>query len=149
MIFLKVVTDHGVSSPPDRDRFARMMQLAGASVAEFLEGVRTVIKPGMTTSVDQSDTEGGLHDLQIETVSAGAEEQVKSMDSCGKMKRLAEELHCSATMRAELAQLFTYWRLAGLDVRSMIQEYYDQGVLPCKDKKAGRRLLNELQSKWL
>lgn len=149
MIFLKVVTDHGVSSPPDRDRFARMMQLAGASVAEFLEGVRTVIKPGMTTSVDQSGTEGGLHDLQIETVSAGAEEQVKSMDSCGKMKRLAEELHCSATMRAELAQLFTYWRLAGLDVRSMIQEYYDQGVLPCKDKKAGRRLLNELQSKWL
>ena len=58
-------------------------------------------------------------------------------------------MHCSATMRAELAQLFTYWRLAGLDVRSMIQEYYDQGVLPCKDKKAGRRLLNELQSKWL
>ena len=149
MIILKVVTDHGASLAPDRNRFAQMMQTAGALVVEFLESVRGLIKPDMMTSADLSDAEGVPYDLQIETVSTGAEKKVQSLDSCSEMSRLAEALHCSATMRAELAQLFTYWRLAGLDARSMIQEYYDRGMLPCKDKKAGRRLLNELQSKWL
>lgn len=63
--------------------------------------------------------------------------------------RLAEDLHCSVTMRAELEQLLTYWRLAGFDAEAVIDGYYRQGFLPCKDKREGRRVLDELQSKWL
>ena len=63
--------------------------------------------------------------------------------------QLAEDLHCSVTMKAELLQLLKYWRLTGFDAASLLQRYYEQELLPCKDKKVGRRLLDELQNKWL
>ena len=63
--------------------------------------------------------------------------------------QLAEDLHCSVTMKAELMQLLKYWRLTGFNAETLIHSYYEQELLPCKDKKVGRRLLDELQNKWL
>ena len=35
------------------------------------------------------------------------------------------------------------------NAETLIHSYYEQELLPCKDKKVGRRLLDELQNKWL
>lgn len=133
MMFLKVVTDHG-NDEMDKERFAQIMQTAGAPVAEFLDGVLAMM---------QQDEAG---DAMGEFPNA---EQKAQGDEQGRAERLAEDLHCSVTMRAELMQLLTYWQLAGFDVETVLEGYYAQGLLPCKNKRTGRRLLDELQNKWL
>ena len=125
MMFLKVVTDHGMNPTFDRNRFAQIMQTASVAVAEFLDGLLA-----FTSDADKQKKEM-KGDIQVNA------------------DHLAEDLHCSVTMRAELTQLLTYWRLAGFDAETVIDGYYKQGILPCKDKRAGRRLLDELQNKWL
>ena len=52
-------------------------------------------------------------------------------------------------MKAELMQLLKYWRLTGFEADALLHSYYEQELLPCKDKREGRRLLDELQNKWL
>lgn len=127
MVFMKVVTDHGIAGPIDRDSyreaFAGLMQDGIGKVIGFLDGVRELLRKQDESRLMQPDT-ADIHSL-------------------------AEDLCCSVTMRAELEQLLTYWRLAHYDVKPMIDVYYEQGLLPCKDKREGRRLLNELQRKWL
>ena len=38
-------------------------------------------------------------------------------------------------------EIFRYFRAAGIDVESYIGEKYKDGVLPCRDKREGKRLL--------
>mgnify|MGYP004519430797 CR=1 FL=1 len=138
MMFLKVVTDHG-NDRIDKERFAQIMQTAGAQVVDFLDGVLVMM---------QQD-EDGTTLIGTETLRENKRKQEMQGDAQDRAERLAEDLHCSVTMRAELMQLLTYWRLAGFDAQSVIDVYYAQGLLPCKDKRTGRRLLDELQNKWL
>ena len=133
MMFLKVVTDCGMPEM-DKEQFVQIMQTAGAQVVEFLDGVRAMMQ--------QDKTGEDLGKFQA------AEQKIQG-DAQDRAERLAEDLHCSVTMRAELTQLLTYWHLAGLDAGAVIDGYYERGLLPCKDKRAGRRLLDELQNKWL
>ena len=142
MMFLKVVTDYGMPANAadhgiDKDRFSKIMQTAGVKVAEFLDGMLTIVQQ------DEAGEETG----GFQTAENAATETKGDAQGCAE--RLAEDLHCSVTMRAELAQLLTYWHLAGFDAGAVIDGYYEQGLLPCKDKRAGRRLLDELQNKWL
>lgn len=168
MMFLKVVTDYGMpanvtkqketqvqdvcggyilteskrdaeNSGIDKERFAQIMQTAGAQVVDFLDGVLVMM---------QQD-EDGTTLIGTETLRENKRKQEMQGDAQDRAERLAEDLHCSVTMRAELMQLLTYWRLAGFDAQSVIDVYYEQGLLPCKDKRTGRRLLDELQNKWL
>ena len=168
MMFLKVVTDYGMpanvtkqketqvqdvcgghilteskrdaeNSGIDKERFAQIMQTAGAQVVDFLDGVHVMM---------QQD-EDGTTLIGTETLRENKRKQEMQGDAQDRAERLAEDLHCSVTMRAELMQLLTYWRLAGFDAQSVIDVYYAQGLLPCKDKRTGRRLLDELQNKWL
>lgn len=168
MMFLKVVTDYGMpanvtkqketqvqdvcgghilteskrdaeNSGIDKERFAQIMQTAGAQVVDFLDGVLVMM---------QQD-EDGTTLIGTETLRENKRKQEMQGDAQDRAERLAEDLHCSVTMRAELMQLLTYWRLAGFDAQSVIDVYYAQGLLPCKDKRTGRRLLDELQNKWL
>lgn len=127
MMFLKVVTDHGMSvnktmDTIDREAFAQIMQGAGAKAAEFLDGLLAMMRQ---------------------------EEAQMQENTKEHVDRLAEDLHCSVAMRVELTQLLTYWRLTGVDAGAVTDEYYARGMLPCKNKRAGRRLLDELQNKWL
>lgn len=150
MMFLKVVTDHG-NDEIDKERFAQIMQTAGAPVAEFLDGMLMIVQQD-----EAGDAMGECQTAEDVTTAIGADtlwknkrKQETQGDAQGRAERLAEDLHCSVTMRAELMQLLTYWRLARMDGKSIIDGYYAQGLLPCKNKRTGRRLLDELQNKWL
>ena len=54
-------------------------------------------------------------------------------------------MHCSAVMEAELFQLLKYCRLSGIDYEDIIRDGYAAGSLPCKDKKEGKRCLEQLR----
>lgn len=170
MIFLKVVTDHGIenerlqndsgqgknignekkmtSNPAtsERERFAMIMQEAGAEVAIFIDGLQSLFA---SECYDKKSVGEKIHrsEVQNSPLETLCEDPICewSIDE----NQLAEDLHCSVTMKAELMQLLKYWHLTEFDAETLIHSYYEQELLPCKDKKVGRRLLDELQNKWL
>lgn len=175
MIFLKVVTDHGIEkdrlqndsgqgkdigneknitsngltinqAASERERFAMIMQEAGAEVAIFIDGLYSLFA---SECYDKKSVGEKMHasEVQDSPMETFCEDPICewSIDE----NQLAEDLHCSVTMKAELMQLLKYWRLTGFDAASLLHSYYEQELLPCKDKREGRRLLDELQNKWL
>ena len=175
MIFLKVVTDHGIEkerlqndsgqgkditntknmtsngltinqTASERDRFAMIMQEAGAEVAIFIDGLQSLFA---SECYDKKSVGEKIHrsEVQNSPLESLCEDPICewSIDE----NQLAEDLHCSVTMKAELLQLLKYWHLTEFDAETLIHSYYEQELLPCKDKKVGRRLLDELQNKWL
>ena len=170
MIFLKVVTDHGIEkdrlqndsgqgkdigneknmtihpAASGRERFAMIMQEAGAEVVRFIDELQSLFASECydEKSVGEKMHASEVRDSSVETL---CEDPICewSIDE----NQLAEDLHCSVTMKAELMQLLKYWHLTEFNAETLIHSYYEQELLPCKDKKVGRRLLDELQNKWL
>ena len=175
MIFLKVITDHGIEkerlqndssqgkditntknmtsngltinqTASERDRFVMIMQEAGAEVVRFIDGLQSLFASECydKKSVGEKMHASEVQDSSVETL---CEDPICewSIDE----NQLAENLHCSVTMKAELMQLLKYWHLTEFNAETLIHSYYEQELLPCTDKKVGRRLLDELQNKWL
>lgn len=170
MIFLKVVTDHGIEkdrlqndssqgknigneknmtihpAASERERFAMIMQEAGAEVAIFIDGLHSLF------ASECYDKKSGGEKMHASEVQDSSLETLCEDPICEwsiDENQLAEDLHCSVTMKAELLQLLKYWRLTGFEADALLHSYYEQELLPCKDKREGRRLLDELQNKWL
>ncbi|MDE6568410.1 MAG: hypothetical protein K2K70_11850, partial [Lachnospiraceae bacterium] len=64
-----------------------------------------------------------------------------------QMETLCADLHCSKVMGDSLRQHIHYWELAGIDYVSMIQDMYQEGLLPCKDKREGKLRFEELKKR--
>lgn len=170
MIFLKVVTDLGIEkdhlqndlnqendigneknktinhAASERERFVMIMQEAGTEVVRFIDELQSLF----ASECCDLEAEGEkIHrsEVQNSPLETLCEDPICewSIDE----NQLAEDLHCSVTMKAELMQLLKYWHLTEFDAETLIHSYYEQELLPCKDKKVGRRLLDELQNKWL
>ncbi len=120
MLFLKVVSDHGdgLCQPLDMQR---MMESAGEQVLSFLD--RFLFFHGET----------------------GQDTQEKEETQKWEQK-LIEDLHCSVTMEHELKQLLHYSALAGREPKTQIKRDYDQGILPCPDKREGKKYLEKLKA---
>ena len=64
-------------------------------------------------------------------------------------QRIGADMHCSAVMRASVTQQLRYAALAGINYQGIIEEMYQAGELPCKDKREGKRCFEELGRKLL
>lgn len=62
-------------------------------------------------------------------------------------EQIGESLHCSVVMQAELFQLLLYWKLTDTDYEAIFENYRRQGRLPAKDKREGKKILDELKGK--
>jgi hypothetical protein len=123
MLFLKVVTDHGVK--------------AGEPV--YVQGFEGLLEPFIRQLI--SAEEAGQ---KSENEKHGLREQAEA-----DAKKISEEMHCSVTMKAELTQLLFYCRLTGRDYAKLTDEYRSRGQLPAKDKREGKRLHEEFREKLL
>ncbi len=85
--------------------------------------------------------EGELVDFIRKLAAYGQADHEDREEENERLLRLAEDLHCSETMRQQLISYARYFRAAGIDVESYIGEKYKDGVLPCRDKREGKRLL--------
>lgn len=65
------------------------------------------------------------------------------------IEQLVEDLHCSRTMRAEVVQLCRFWKLSNVDYKRNILGKYERSLLPTRDKREGKRLLDELRKELL
>lgn len=157
MIFLKVVTDHGCmensgiienvakdtivgESAVDekqnrrssthtvnlRERMEMLMQNVAMSVCPYIETLCEISHAQEREYQDQA------------LLRRNTEEEAE---------RFGNELHCSAVMGGELRQLLFYWRLTGTDYEIFLEDYRRQGRLPAKDKREGKRILDELKAR--
>lgn len=65
------------------------------------------------------------------------------------LETLATTLHCSKTMRASLRQYMLYCALAGTDYRAVVEDFFREKAPVCKDRREGKRYLEELRRKLL
>ena len=125
MQFLKVVSDEGNGADVTPDMLRECMHIHVDEMAEFLDTLQAITKEWQEQKLVLSEEETGL------------------------VAQLCGDLHCSAVMQASVEQLCGYWKLSGIDYVSHISEMYAQGVLPCKDKREGKRLIDVFRKELL
>jgi hypothetical protein len=130
MLFIKAVVDHGMALH-DRDfsqDFTELMKEAGRRVCPYVER---------------------LCKLCDEERESAADHRALRQQAAEDGKELGEQLHCSVTMAAELGQLLFYCRLTGREYDEILESFRRQGRLPAKDKREGKKLIEELKSDLL
>ena len=74
-------------------------------------------------------------------------------DSGPDISKLAEdfsaEIHASETMKHKVRQLFTYLSLTGMDLMRYVQSLHSDGLLPAKDRNAGKKILERMYNELL
>ncbi len=119
MIFFKTVSDYGSEEAALTDK--AVTELVAQSVDEIIDYADRV------TEID-----AGMHSCS----------RLMSEETRERLARLAEEMHCSETMKRELLSLVNYMRLKGTDP----DELWDalEANLrenPCKNKNEAKKLL--------
>ena len=136
MIFLKVVSDHGFDAKQTVSAAAQNIDMRGL-MATLMKNAASMVCPYIKTLCEishaQEEEEGRQTFLRRK-----AEEEAAG---------LGEKLHCSAVMRGELRQLLFYWQLTGTDYEAVLEDYRRQGRLPARDKREGKRILDELKAR--
>lgn len=125
MQFLKVVSDEGNGEAVTPDMLMECMRMHVDAMISFFDTLQAITKERKEQELVFSEMETGW------------------------LVQLCEDLHCSAVMQASVEQLCRYWKLSGIDYVSHISEMYAQGVLPCKDKREGKRLIDVFRKELL
>ena len=60
--------------------------------------------------------------------------------------QLSRDLHCSVSMQHMLRQYLHYAELTGCPYQESIARMYEDGLLPCKDRKEGKKILEQIRS---
>lgn len=65
------------------------------------------------------------------------------------VNQLVDDMHCSVVMENSLRQYITYAKLANVDYKEILESMYEKEILPCKDKKEGKCVLDEFKKRIL
>jgi nucleoside phosphorylase len=114
MFFLKIVSDAGRGNEVSPEQLEKVMEQAADSIVDFLREL------------------GEYQETRLQT------------DAPLCLDRLYEEFCCSQTMKNMLKQYVTYWTLSGVDYEEKISRMREEGKLPCKDRREGKKRLEEL-----
>ena len=125
MFFIKIISDNGVQEKMSADTVRELVQAQIGQIAQAVEWFAAAERD------------------------YAREQQVLSQEEQRQAERLSHDMHCSAVMEAELFQLLKYCRLSGIDYEDIIRDGYAAGSLPCKDKKEGKRCLEQLRKELL
>ena len=125
MQFLKVVSDEGSGEAVTPDRLTECMRLHVGDIVTFLDTLQEVTGEQKEQNLVFSEKEQKW------------------------VEKLCADMHCSAVMKASVEQLCRYWKLSGIDYVSHISEMYAQGLLPCKDKREGKRRIDAFRKELL
>ncbi len=121
MMFLKIVSDRGAIEDVSKERTMLLMEKYKNSIFDFLR---------QTFAIMQNI---GCHNISPEQ-----EEETLIETFCA-------DLHCSKAMYDSMKQYIRYLALAKVDYVSLIRELYEKKLLPCKDKREGKRRFEEFK----
>lgn len=122
MIFLKIVSDSGTASAVRREQVEHLME-------QYAKPLSALI--------------GRLQKISERAAQRNARPQLE----IALIEKLCMDLHCSKTMRDSLQGQLHYLTLIGADYIPVIQDLYREGLLPCRDKRAGKLCLKELRQR--
>ena len=134
MSFLKIVSDNGDADGVSPEQIECLMEENRENIVSYIETLRRVgeeeqeLKNRMTLSMDKQGEAGNKSDM---------------------LEKLCADLHCSAVMRASVQQHFRYLALSGVDYDEKIRQMYENGRLPCRDKREGKVRFEELKRELL
>ena len=125
MLFLKIVSDSGTVASVSKEQVALLMEV-------YREQLYGVI---------------GL--LQKITAEYAQRAFCLYREQKGIVDKLCTDLHCSKVMSDSLRQYIRYAVLTGRDTEAMIRSMYEEGLLPCKDKREGKIRFEEFKRRLL
>lgn len=134
MSFLKVVSDEGDADSVSEEQIGRLMEKNREKIVSYIETLRRAGEEEQRIAKSR----GGFGLRQ-----EAAEHQPEISE------RLCADLHCSAAMRALVQQYLCYCALAGGDYDMIIKRMYEDGRLPCRDRREGKVRLEELKRELL
>lgn len=120
MMFLKVVSDQGAAAEVSKEKVHHLMETYQETLFDFIGGLSAIAYGDHQNAEVLQQKE-----IRVETLCA--------------------DLHCSRAMRDALRQHIHYWELAGREYASVIWDMYQEGWLPCKDKREGKSCFEEIK----
>lgn len=121
MMFLKIVSDQGTAKAVSKEQVEHLMEAYQEPLCGFVGQLRNIVS-------DHANRENRMSP-RLEAMTL----------------KLCADMHCSKVMSDSLRQHIRYFVLSGTDVRSAIQGMYEEGLLPCKDKREGKLRFEELK----
>lgn len=121
MMFLKIVSDRGAAGAVSKEQVIDLMETYGAQLHSFLELLMEITS----------------HQAHRNSCLSGEQEE--------QLEKLCADLHCSKVMRDSLRQHIIYFVLSGMNPAPAIRGMYEEGLVPCKDKREGKRCFEELK----
>lgn len=125
MSFLKVVSDMGEGETVTGEQVETLMKKSTAPIFSYVEQLR---------------------DIALDEKKHGMEIPAHLMK---EISRVCEDLHCSKTMETSLWQHCRYLMLTGVDMEGEIARWYEEGKLPCRDRREGKKRFEELKAALL
>lgn len=123
--FLKVISDFGEGQNVTSDEVKQLIGRNMERIAEYITRLQFIAQD----------------EQQAEIFSESKMQK--------KLNQLCEDMHCSTVMASLVRQYLCYCILAGVDFASVTDAMYQEGKLPCKDKKEGKLRFEELKKRLL
>jgi hypothetical protein len=157
MQFLKLVSDRGVDNQNNCGSGFETSISSGINVeiGTSILNRESISQPPSTTSIRQmieaheQEITGYIDQLIAFTEQEASNSQLSFENANPWFERLCADLHCSKVMRDELRQQLYYQELSGNRYEEILQGLYAEGLLPCKDKREGKKCLEELKRRFL
>ncbi len=121
MIFLKIVSDSGSVEEVSKGRTMYLMEKYQDCIFDYI---------GQLSAITQKNR---YHQNIL------CQEEEKLLET------FCSDLHCSKAMRDSMRQYIRYLTLEKIDYISIIQDMYEKGLLPCKDKREGKLRFEEFK----
>ena len=149
MQFIKIVSDHGIGQGES--------EISGAHAQENLQS-------GAQSSCAQQPSPKQISRLveqyadtifsYIDRMSKCLQNETKDNENLSEemkkwLEKLSMDMHCSKVMQDELRQQLKYQELTGGDCASVFRSMYEENLLPCKDKREGKKRFEELKQRLL
>lgn len=119
MAFLKVASDSGGAEGVCEKQVRQLMEEHQNMIFSFIE--------------------------QLLVISHGKESKKLCRNEEAVIERLCADMHCSQVMRDSLKNHIHYMELAKMEYMPVIQRMYEEGLIPCKDKREGKVRFEELK----
>jgi hypothetical protein len=149
MQFLKLVSDNGTGNEANTGSNAEI----GACVVgqEHNTRVSSVTPAAIRQRIQAHEPEIFAYMDWLIAFVQQETEKTKSVSENDNpwFERLCADLHCSKVMGDELWQQLYYQELSGNCYEKILQGMYAEGLLPCKDKREGKKCLEELKRRFL
>lgn len=121
MIFLKIVSDCGEAGEVSGEWAERLMEQYQEPLTDYIRRIERI------------------------TWKSGCGEDRLRQKEEALFQKLAGDMHCSRAMGDSLRQYIRYLTLSRSDYMDVINNIYENGLLPCKDRREGKQCFEELK----